>query len=70
MEIKQIVLLHGKKVSNRKIAKRLSKSRNTVNDYVRKIEESGKKISELLQLDEEDLDALFFDACYAGYYDV
>ena len=59
MEIKQIVLLHSKKVSNRKIAKRLSMSRNTVNDYVRKIKESGIKVSELLQLGEEDLNSLF-----------
>ena len=59
MEIKQIILLHNKKVSNRKIAKRLSMSRNTVNEYVKKIRDSRKKISELLQLGEDELDSLF-----------
>ncbi len=59
MEIRQIVLLHSKKVSNRKIAKRLGMSRNTVNDYVKKIKESDRKITELLELDDASLDSEF-----------
>ena len=56
---KSLFMKLKRKVSNRKIAKRLSMSRNTVNDYVRKIKESGKKISELLDLGEDELDSIF-----------
>lgn len=59
MEIKQIILLHQKKVSNRKIAKRLNMSRNTVNGYISKIRSLKLSVKELSGLSEEKLALLF-----------
>lgn len=59
MEIKQIILLHQKKVSNRKIAKRLGMSRNTVNGYIAKIKSLELSCEELSTISEEKLALLF-----------
>lgn len=59
MEIKQIILLHQRKVSNRKIARRLNMSRNTVNGYISKIKSLGLSVEELGSLSEEKLALLF-----------
>jgi transposase len=59
VEIKQIILLHQKKVSNRKIAKRLNMSRNTVNGYISKIRSLKLSVKELSGLSEEKLALLF-----------
>ncbi len=59
MEIKQIILLHQKKVSNRKIAKRLGMSRNTVNGYIAKIKSLELSFEELTSISEEKLTLIF-----------
>jgi transposase len=59
MEIKQMLLQLTKKVSNRKIAKQLGMSRNTVNEYVTKFKQAGRTMEELLGMSEDQLDALF-----------
>ena len=59
MEIMQIILLHQRKVSNRKIAKRLGMSRNTVNGYMSRIKSLGCALEELSKLSEEKLAGLF-----------
>jgi transposase/biotin operon repressor len=59
MKVKQLLLLKSKNKSNRKIALEIGIDRNTVNEYVRKLESSGRSYQELLQLDEKELQNLF-----------
>jgi transposase len=59
MEIKELILLKKKKVSNRKVASLLGVSRNTVNSYTRTFEAHGFDYDELLTLDDEALNDLF-----------
>ena len=55
MKVKQLLLLKSKNKSNRKIALEIGIDRNTVNEYVRKLESSGRSYEELLQLDQNEL---------------
>ena len=59
MKVKQLLLLKSKNKSNRKIASEIGIDRNTVNEYVRKLESSGRSYEELLQLEENELQNLF-----------
>ena len=59
MGIKQLLLLKSKSKSNRKIALVIGVDRNTVNQYVRKLQSSGRSFDELLRLDELALQKLF-----------
>ncbi len=58
MEIKQLILLHSQKKSNRKIGKILGMSRNTVNSYVSLIKELDEPVEELLTKTDEELSSL------------
>jgi len=58
MKIKQLLLLKKNSWSNRKIAKAIGVDRNTVNDYVRELQSSGKSYEELLELEEQELQDL------------
>ena len=59
MRLKQLLLLKSKNVSNRKIAFTIGVDRNTVNDYVKRLEASGHTFSDLLKLEEGELQNLF-----------
>ena len=59
MKIKQLLLLKSKGVSNRKIARETSVDRNTVNEYVIKLQSSDKSYAALLKLSEVELQSLF-----------
>lgn len=59
MKVKQLLLLKSRNKSNRKIALEIGIDRNTVNEYVRKLEASGRSYEELLELDEKELQNLF-----------
>jgi len=59
MDIKQIYLLKKQEVSNRKIAKTLSLSRNTVNHYFTMFRVSGLSWEEVLALSDGELKELF-----------
>lgn len=51
MDLKQLLRLKATGHSNRAISEILSRSRNTINDYVKLFSESGKGFEELSQLD-------------------
>ena len=59
MKIKQLLLLKKNSFSNRKIAEAIGVDRNTVNEYVRKLDSSEKSYAELLELEELELQKLF-----------
>ena len=59
MQIRQMLLLHDKGYSNRKIARQLEVSRNTVNNYIKQFETSSHTKEELLNLESDELDKLF-----------
>jgi biotin operon repressor len=59
MKVKQLLLLKIKKKSNRKIAQAIGVDRNTVNEYVKKLQSSGRSFDELLKLEECELQNLF-----------
>lgn len=59
MKIKQLILLKSKNVSNRKISVEIDIDRNTVNEYVNKLNSSGYSYEELLTFNEKDLHELF-----------
>lgn len=59
MRIKQLLLLKSKNKSNRKIALDIGVDRNTVNQYVRKLQSGGHSYKELLKLGELELQKLF-----------
>jgi len=54
--LKQILLLHDRGVSNRRIAKLLNIDKETVNNYVRRAKSDGLGPKKLLQLDDYALD--------------
>ena len=55
LEIRRILQFRLQGKSNREIARELHKSRNNVNEYVKRIESTGKEMSELLKLTDEEL---------------
>jgi predicted DNA-binding protein YlxM (UPF0122 family) len=59
MKIKQLLLLKSRKKSNRKIASDIGVDRNTVNDYVKRLNASERSYEELLQLEDKELQSLF-----------
>lgn len=59
MEIKQILQLKSKGLSNRKVAELLRIGRNTVNEYVRFFTNTDRSFEELMCLDESELKELF-----------
>jgi transposase len=59
MKVKQLLLLKIRKKSNRKIAQAIGVDRNTVNEYVKKLQSSGRSFDELLKLEECELQNLF-----------
>ena len=64
MEIKQILRLHYSGLSNRKIAKQLSISRNTVNQYVALFKTRQEPLAELIEWTEEQISTLFAETEY------
>lgn len=59
MKVKQLLLLKSKNISNRRIALEIGIDRNTVNQYVRRIESSGLGYAQLLKLEDHELQKLF-----------
>jgi len=59
MVIRQIIKLKLSSYSNRKIAKELNINRNTINGYMQKMEQSGKTLHQLYDMNDETLMALF-----------
>ena len=59
MRIKQLLLLKSKNKSNRKIANAIGIDRNTVNEYVNRLDSSGRTYEELLKLEDKELQTLF-----------
>ena len=62
MKIKQLLLLHQSGLSNRRIAKHLQISRNTVNRYISYFTHQQLDSSQLATLSEEDLEGMFSKA--------
>jgi transposase len=59
MELRELPLLKQQGLSNRKAAKHLSVSRNTVNSYVKIFEAYHLEYGELLELNDTELAELF-----------
>ena len=59
MDVKNLIRLKNKGLSNRQVAKELGVSRNTVNNYVSFFEGQKLDYKELLGFSEKDLDDLF-----------
>jgi transposase len=59
MELRELLLLKQQGLSNRKAAKHLSVSRNTVNSYVKIFEAYHLEYGELLELNDTELAELF-----------
>lgn len=59
MDLKQIIQLHEDGSSNRNIARVLSISRNTVNNYIRLFKASEYSLTDLLNFDSATLNKLF-----------
>ena len=55
LHIRRILQFRLQGKSNREIARELHKSRNNVNEYVKRIESTGKEMAELLKLTDEEL---------------
>lgn len=60
LQIRRILHFRSQGKSNREIARELHKSRNNVNEYVKRIEDSGREIAELLKLTDEELSSLLY----------
>jgi transposase len=58
LQIRRILQLRSQSKSNRDIARELHRSRNTINEYVRRISETGRGIQQLLELTDEELSSL------------
>lgn len=55
-KIKQVLIMHKNRVSNRRIAKVVGMNKETVNNYVKKAEALGASLDELIGLDEPELE--------------
>ena len=64
MDLRQLIQLKGKGLSNRKVAQALGLSRNTVNSYVRVFEGYELNYQQLEKLSEAELCGLFPQADY------
>ncbi len=62
LQVRRILQLRSQGKSNRDIARELHKSRTTVNEYVKRITESGRDIQQLLDLSDQELSSLL-QAC-------
>jgi transposase len=63
LQVRRILQLRSQGKSNRDIARELHKSRTTVNEYVRRITESGRDVQLLLNLSDQELSSLFQACC-------
>ena len=63
LQVRRILQLRSQGKSNRDIARELHKSRTTVNDYVRRITESGRDIQQLLELSDQELSSHLQACC-------
>ena len=59
MDIRQIIRLKSRGVSNRQVGKNLNISRNTVNGYVQQMEQMSLSFNELLDYSDHQLEELF-----------
>ncbi len=59
MDLKQIINLHLRGVSNRQIASTLGLNRNTVNHHLRSLRSGDLSMEELVKLDNGTLEELF-----------
>ena len=59
MDIRQVLQLKIRSLSNRKVAQSIGVHRNTINDYVRLFKSSGKSYESLHALSDQELLALF-----------
>lgn len=67
MELRQLIQLKRKGLSNRKVARALGTSRNTVNSYVRAFSEHELDYEQLEELSETELAGLFPQADYKDH---
>lgn len=59
-EVRKVLQLHEQKVSNRKIAKQLGLDKNTVNRYIATLSNLKMKVSDLLRMEDPELEKMFF----------
>ena len=60
LQIRRILQLHSNGKSNREIARELHLSRDTVNEYIRRLTSLGKRPDDLLLLEDEELSSVFY----------
>ena len=63
LQIRRILQLKLLGKSNRDIARELHRSRTTVNEYMKRITESGREIRQLLDLNDQELSSLLQACC-------
>ena len=63
LQIRRILQLREQGKSNREIARELHRSRTTINEYVKRIAETGRDIRELLSQDDQELSSLLQACC-------
>ena len=61
LQLRRIIQLRGNGLSNRKIAKKLQIARDTVNDYVNRLQECGLSNKELQKITDEQLALIAFE---------
>lgn len=64
LQIRRILQLKAQGKSNREIAKVLQLSRLTVNSYVKRLNEQGPEIKQLLKLGDEELSSRLYSAVW------
>lgn len=62
LQIRRILQMLVKNISHRQIARAIHMSRNTVDEYVKKIDQTGKSLSDLIRLSDGELSALLYNA--------
>jgi transposase len=62
LQIRRILQLRSQGKSNRDIARELHKSRNTVNEYMQRIDETGLEIQQLLDMADDEVALLIYSA--------
>ncbi len=60
LQVRRILQLKSQGKSNRDIGVELHRSRNTINDYVKQIQQLNKSLEELLKLPDEELSSLVY----------
>ena len=59
-DVRKVLQLHEQKVSNRKVAKQLGLDKNTVNRYIATLSNLNMKVSDLLRMEDPELEKMFF----------